>query len=108
LNDTISALYGQTDAVDEPKQRLLEVSAKDDFEIRSQGKNFAKIKVGAETVEVPRARYVKDLETELERLDKELKKAYRAIRQLTNAANRTSTEIADLKKQMKNKLDRFD
>lgn len=104
-NPTIPALYGQTNDPMVKTQPLTE--ATNEFEIKTQGKNFAKIKSGKETIDVPRAKYIKELEDKIERLEKEIKKANADNRKLTSAVNSIIKDVNSLTKELKNKVDRF-
>jgi hypothetical protein len=103
-NPTIPAMYEQSDG--EPSTRKL-TEATNELEIKAQGKNFASIKNGKETVDVPRARYVKEIEEKVTAYGRELKKVQVEKRRLQSAVDSMARELASLKKELNNKMDKF-
>ncbi len=104
-SSTITALYGRNEV--EPTSTKPLNEATNEFEIRTQGKHFARIKSGKETVDVPRAQYVKALEDRVEVLEKELKRNEVTNRKLTTGLRSLEQDISELRKELKTKMDRF-
>lgn len=105
MNPTIPAMYGQSNEESSVSTKLTE--ATDEFEIKTQARNFASIKVGKESVTVPKAEYVKQLEDRVERLESGLKASQSANRQLRQALTAMTKDISSLRKELDGKLDRF-
>ena len=109
MKSVIESMYGQNEDEMTPanKPKILK-EATNEFEIKTQSKNFAKIRAGKNDVMVPTATYVKDLEDQIEKLTKEMKKLGSEYAKASRAINSLNQTIETLKKNMKNKLDRFD
>lgn len=107
MKTVIESMYGQNDEPTSTKPKIL-TEASNEFEIKTQSKNFTKIKAGKSDVVVPTANYVKDLEDQIEKLNKEVKKLSSEYAKAARAINSMSQTLETLKKNMKNKLDRFD
>lgn len=105
INPTIPALYGQDRPTEGTPKKLVEST--NEFEIKTQGKNFVKIKSGKEAVDVPRAKYVKELEDKVERLERDLKSAESDVRRIKHAFDNLAREVTQLRKDVKNKMDKF-
>jgi hypothetical protein len=106
MKDVIESLYGQKEG--EPQASKVLREATNEFEIKTQSKNFTKIKAGSKDVVVPTATYVKDLEDQITKLNKDVKSLSSDYSKAVRAINALSQTVETLKKNMKNKMDRFD
>jgi predicted nucleic acid-binding Zn-ribbon protein len=107
MNNTITSMYGQPDEEPKTDEGKVNESTAVDFQIKTHARNFARIKIGKEDVTVPKAFYVKELENKVERLASDLKKTEAANRQLKSTVAGFQKDIADLRKELKGKMDRF-
>jgi capsule polysaccharide export protein KpsE/RkpR len=101
-NKTLRALYGVNSA-----DVATITEATQEFEIKTQGRKFARLASGNITVEVPRAKYVKDLEDKVIELQADLRKQMGVSRKQQVAINGLIHDISALRKEMKTKMDRF-
>jgi hypothetical protein len=105
-NGTIPALYGRNDEDDETADTV-KLSEVKEVAIKSNGRNFVTIKSGSDMLDVPSAKYVKELEDQVMALDRIAKKNRTENRRLQLALNDVIRDLNSLRKELKNKVDKF-
>lgn len=102
----LAAMYGgstiSTKAVPEPLRE-----STNEFEIKTQTKNFHKIKSGSKEITVPAAKYIKELEDRIDEQGRDFRKLTSDMKKVQRAVDALSRELDSMKKELKNKMDRF-
>lgn len=107
--DIMKALYGQ---INDPTENLTERSLLGkiplglDLTLEPQGPKLLRLKKGNITVMLPQARYVDELEQKVTDLERKIAKLESANIRLTHAHNGLVKALADIKQELKKKINR--
>ncbi len=105
MKDVLAAMYGASD--DEPTQVTKLTEATNEFEIKTQTKNFVTLKVGKETVSLPVAKYIKSLEDKIEKLERDADRQRSDYKKIKSVVERLGKDVQSMDKELKDKMDRF-
>lgn len=104
MNKLLAEMYGQ-DKITSTAKPLTE--ATNEFEIKTQHKNFVSIQSGRKDIKVATALYVKELEDKIEKQAKDIKALQTDNRKLVRELNSINQDLTSIKNALKTKMDRF-
>lgn len=103
MSKLLEEMYG---ADKQPAKPVLR-EASNEFEIKTQNKNFVSIQSGRKDVKVATALYVKELEDTVEKQARDIKSLQSDIRKLVRELNNVTKDMTAVRNALKTKMDRF-